>query len=364
MMKRHGIHMKYQKGLSLIELMIALVIGLLLVAATVQMFVGSRVTYSMQNELAKVQENARFAMNFISRDLRMAGYIGCTKHLTIANTLRDTANGDAAHGEYDLSVPIAIENNYASTSGTSIELPSNASPSDGTDIVSIKFSDTEGACSVTDHNTSSAVMTCTGHDFVTGQVLLVSDCKKAAIIQHTGGNPNKVVHNTGNSVSPGNCTKGLGLPIVCSTQGTAEDFTGGTVMLLRNYTYYIDQNSFGVPALYRTSIGVTDKNATLSQQELVEGVENMQVLLGLDADDDGAADCFKSSVSRCASSDSVTVTEDNIVAIRVSLVIRSIANNVTSTPQSYVLNGVTITPTDNYLRKVFTSTVTLRNRTL
>lgn len=357
----NGVLWERQRGLSLIELMISLVIGLLLMAAVVQMFVGSRVTFSMQNELAKLQENARFAMNFISQDLRMAGYIGCNKHLTVANTLRDTANSDALYDAYDLSVPFTIEDNYDSESGTDIALPTSASPTDDTDIVSIKFADSEGGCAVTDHNTSSAVMTCSGHNFVKGQVVLVSDCKKAAILQHVGGNPGKIDHNTGNSVTPGNCTKGLGLPTECTTNGAEEEFTGGTVMFLRNYTYYIDQNDFNVPALYRSTVGVVSNGATLGRQELVEGVENMQVWLGFDTNDDGVADRFTSSVD---TSGATSETIENVVAVRVSFVMRSITNNITSSPQSYVLNGDTINPTDNYLRKVFTSTIMLRNRVL
>lgn len=62
-----------QNGLSLIELMIALVLGLLIMAGMIQLFSASKVTYNMTEGLARVQENARFSFEFLARDLRMAG---------------------------------------------------------------------------------------------------------------------------------------------------------------------------------------------------------------------------------------------------------------------------------------------------
>ncbi|WP_027707094.1 PilW family protein [Zooshikella ganghwensis] len=63
-----------QKGLSLIELMIALVLGLLLVAGVIQIFLGTSQTYRLTGDIARVQENARFALDILARDIRMAGY--------------------------------------------------------------------------------------------------------------------------------------------------------------------------------------------------------------------------------------------------------------------------------------------------
>ncbi|MGB0468085.1 MAG: PilW family protein, partial [Pontibacterium sp.] len=204
-----------QRGLSMIELMVALVIGLLLTAGVLQMFVSSKATYTLQSELAKMQENARFAVEFMARDLRMAGYMGCSKNTTMANTLRDS--GGTVYAQYDLSSPVSLEDNYVTADGTSIPLPTGASPLAGSDIISVKFADGEGSCSIKDvPSESSVTIRCNSpHDFQKGEILLVSDCKQSAIFQMTnnGGNSSEVNHSDNNgSVSPGNCTKSLGFP--------------------------------------------------------------------------------------------------------------------------------------------------------
>jgi type IV pilus assembly protein PilW len=77
-----------QRGLSLVELMVALVLGLFLVAVVLQIFLSSRLTYSMSDGLARAQENARFAVEPLNRDLRMAGGNAICAGDAIAPTIR------------------------------------------------------------------------------------------------------------------------------------------------------------------------------------------------------------------------------------------------------------------------------------
>src|SRR3954468_2665925 len=64
-------------GFSLIELMISMLLGLILLAGVMQMFISSKNTYGTQQALSRVQETGRLALEFMSRDIRMAGYLGC-----------------------------------------------------------------------------------------------------------------------------------------------------------------------------------------------------------------------------------------------------------------------------------------------
>ncbi|MEP6635052.1 MAG: pilus assembly protein PilW, partial [Luteimonas sp.] len=57
--------------------MIALTIGSLLILGLVEVFSASRIAYQMSEGLARVQENGRFAVDYLQRDLRMAGHMGC-----------------------------------------------------------------------------------------------------------------------------------------------------------------------------------------------------------------------------------------------------------------------------------------------
>ncbi len=66
----------YQTGMTLIEILIALLIGAFLLGGVLQIFVSSKQTNRMQENLSRLQENGRFAMNFLTKDIRMAGYWG------------------------------------------------------------------------------------------------------------------------------------------------------------------------------------------------------------------------------------------------------------------------------------------------
>ena len=62
-----------QLGLSMIELMVAITIGLILSAGIIQIFSNSKNTYRVEESLSRVQESGRLALDFIANDVRMAG---------------------------------------------------------------------------------------------------------------------------------------------------------------------------------------------------------------------------------------------------------------------------------------------------
>ena len=64
-------------GFTLVELMVAITIGLIILAVLSQVYVGSKRTYRSQEALSRLQENGRYAIDFLGRDLRVAGYMGC-----------------------------------------------------------------------------------------------------------------------------------------------------------------------------------------------------------------------------------------------------------------------------------------------
>jgi type IV pilus assembly protein PilW len=64
--------MKRVGGFSLIELMLALTLGAIVTFGIVQLFVGNNQTYTMLNGQSRMQEAARFAVDFVSRSARAA----------------------------------------------------------------------------------------------------------------------------------------------------------------------------------------------------------------------------------------------------------------------------------------------------
>jgi type IV pilus assembly protein PilW len=73
------IKIKYSQGLSLVEIMVALLISLVLMAGVLKIMSSSKRTYALQNELAKLQDDARFIMDDLLFNLRMTGYKGCRR---------------------------------------------------------------------------------------------------------------------------------------------------------------------------------------------------------------------------------------------------------------------------------------------
>ncbi|POZ50863.1 PilW family protein [Methylovulum psychrotolerans] len=75
-MKQYG-GRRYQHGMTLIELMIAMLIGIFLLGGLIRIFTNSRHAYNLQQAVGQVQENGRFALDFLGNDLRMADFWEC-----------------------------------------------------------------------------------------------------------------------------------------------------------------------------------------------------------------------------------------------------------------------------------------------
>lgn len=93
----------------------------------------------------------------------------------------------------------------------------------------------------------------------------------------------------------------------------------------------------------------------MAAEELIEGVENMQIQYGEDLDGNRSADVYRSA-------DQV-VDWGAVVSVRISLLLQSVEDGIVSHPQTYRFNGMTTTATDRRLRRTFSTVIALRNRT-
>lgn len=339
-----------QRGLSLVEILVGMTVGLILMAGVIQIFVSSKQGYRIQTALSRLQENGRFAIEFINRDIRGAGFFGCAGNATrIVNTLN---NAD----QYAWDFSTALQGFEAQSNGTwlpalnnSITNVTDPDPLSGRDIITLRHA-TGNPTKVTKHPGnpnqdpgSADIQVNPGNGLSQGDIAMISDCVNSAIFQITNNNPDTsgtLVHNTGvNDPPPGNVTKKLG----------KEYEKAGSVIRLTTTTYYIRSDSEDRPSLYRLK-GTDDVD------ELIEGVEDMQILYGEDIDGNRG-------VSFYATADKVAIW-DNVISVRISLLLRTLEDNLASSPQSYTFNGATTTPSDRRLRRVFTVTVNLRNRAL
>lgn len=65
---------KKERGLTLIELLVALVISVLLIAGLYRTFIGQQKTYSVQEQIVDMQQNIRAAIHRMMTEIRMAGF--------------------------------------------------------------------------------------------------------------------------------------------------------------------------------------------------------------------------------------------------------------------------------------------------
>jgi type IV pilus assembly protein PilW len=83
---------QFQKGLSLIELMIAITLSIFITAAMISLFVNSKQNYRLNENMSRLQENARFAISFLARDIRMSDYRTCVAADRLATAIAGTNN--------------------------------------------------------------------------------------------------------------------------------------------------------------------------------------------------------------------------------------------------------------------------------
>lgn len=328
------------KGFSLVELMVAIVIGLILIAGVIQLFVNNNQMYRVQDAKARMQENGRYAMQILADNILSAGYTGCGTRSAIetTNTLNDS-------GAFLWNFGVAIQGNDAT--GNSQWTPnvdaSIIDPLSGTDILTVRRA-SPTSIRVTNHPGGSPpgsadIQVNPGNNLQNGDIVLVTDCISSAVFQITSNNPNtsgSLAHNTGQG-TPGNSTQQLG-----------KNYTGGFVARIDTISFFIRENPNGVPALYQ-------RTGTSNSIELVEGIENMQILFGLDTNNNGSADVYRPA--------SNVPSWNQVVSARVSLLVNSMVDNLTvDGPQTYEFNGQQITADDRQLRSVYTKTFTLRNK--
>lgn len=274
-----------QSGFTLIELMIALVLGLFIVGATSSLFLSNSQTLRTTESLSRIQENARSAFELMSRDIREAGGTPCGRNLPVANTLNNSPStgGSAWWADWGLSMRgYSGTDNFppAPSSGVGTRVA-------GTDAI-ITMNGAGSGLTVDEHNASSAQfkLNISNHGINSGDILLVCDFEQASIFQVTNANQNNttIVHNTG-SETPGNCSKGLGYasPMDCSTNGTPKTYgQNSTVVRLNVSAWHIGCNTrfdCTLPegrSLYFTNLGQVNTN-TPNMVEVIDGVNSMSM---------------------------------------------------------------------------------------
>lgn len=346
------------RGFSVIELMVAMAITVTLLLGITQVFQGSKGAYLVMEQMSRLQENGRFALDYITRDVRMAGYRGCSNlNGDLTNTLNDS-------NDVLFNFDVGIEGYDNVTTVPTELLDADINPLPGTDVVIVRGVFTPPV-RVVKNNSSAQLFSevkgtvpggCPdGTDMVSGicdmDILLVTDCRKSRVFQATNiqvasdvlnivharnGNPGNAISSWGGASAPEEETFGPGSEIV--QVGTRAFFVG---------------DNDGVPTLFV-------KRESGDPIPLVDNVEDLQVLYGRDTGGGGAnMETDEYVDASVASADWAAV-----LSARISLLLRTESDNTALETQTLNYAGATLTPADRRLRRAFTSVVTIRNRAL
>jgi type IV pilus assembly protein PilW len=318
------------RGLSLVELLISILLGLFLTSGIVSVYLGSKQNYFYEEQAARMQENGRYAMRLLQRELTMAGFFGgvlAMEAVTPASVGTDCSTGDWALNGV---APVDLLNDYSgqsspvSLSSTPFTCLDGAGIAPSTDILAIKRTASEASL----------------HSGVPAAGLTASTGEQWYLRLADGGDPR--------------WEKLRPIDLLDSAKAGASLTyweASSKIFYIRTYS---DSGKEGdsIPTLCMENLA---GNAVTSRC-LVEGVENMQLEFGIDTDDDGVANQYKAAPTGAEMAQAVTA--------RIHLLLRSILEIAGYRDDKIYALGqkVVAAQHDGFLRRVFSTTVHLRNR--
>lgn len=412
-----------QAGITLIELMVALAVSSFILLGISNIYVATKKSYVVQDEFARIQENGRFAVELLSSSVRNAGFFGCASGQGLGTVINGLNNSNDAAWNFETGL-MGYEANGTDIGDTKIINPDTQSDDntdwttaagmtsggnpisvnpdaavatlaiEGSDILVIRTSKgtgirvlkNNGAGNVWLQNTGSTGTCSNGDAKLSGlcenDILLVSDCSNSRIFQATniqavgagacGGQNNclNVEHSAG--ASPGNAQVTWNPPGNVFTEDAE-------VIKVVTKTFFVGvADSGGEPALY-----VRENDGT--PVPVVESIENMQILYGIDTDTtpDGIANKYVSANDVTDLDGNSDTVFDAVVSVKISLLVRTandipgLKRNQTSGNDYSKLTYKMVTPvspiiidpiandstsTDRRMRKMYNMTIKIRNK--
>lgn len=403
-----------QRGVSLVELMIAVALASFLLIGLIQVFGASRQAYQTSVGISRIQEGGRFAFEFLQRDLRMAGHLGWANDVArmfSATYPTPTANArvsqldnlmasddnpadqynsalELASASFPFRFDVAMQGYEAANTapGQTITLAGRAvatadhwtpqvdadlyagmtpKPLAGSDIVVMRFLGQDGVPARFDKDANTVSYVDAGDaGFMKAQRFYgIANYGAAALFQAPAA-------PTGTTVT---IAAGAGGANERLFQSASEPLRGNVMLYPANiYAYYVGLGASGAPSLFRAVYS----GSTWSSEELVEGVEMLQLTYGRDSLTanlpDGSVDSY---VTASALVSGLTTEADraarwrSVGAVRVGMLIRSSERAGTPDRNEATVGNLQIGRSiidlpegDALLRRPYESTVALRNR--
>ncbi|WP_226666303.1 PilW family protein [Microbulbifer aggregans] len=314
-----------QRGLSLIELMIGILLSSMLLLGVLQVFQSNTSASRTQTAFSRVQESGRFAIDLLSKKIRAADYWGCApdqnsivNHLVNPTGVFDSIGADGVQGINDAAS----------------ETIGSKAVKAGTDVLIL--SGTVDACAGGGRMVAPAVATpgspvvrgdC---PVVAGDIVLLANCKAGDVVAVSS-----ISGETSRTITQGS---------------TLQEVYGADSKILKPYRtkYFISASQAGENSLF-----VNDESG--NTQELVPGIEDMQVSYGRDTSGDGVVNIWQSAENNLVNMEQVT-------AIKLELLVASEAGAAVGAQTVTRLDGTQSNYNDGRLRKLYVATVKVRNR--
>jgi type IV pilus assembly protein PilW len=292
-----------ERGVSLIELMVSLVIGLLLIGGAVTVYLQSKSTYTTSETVARLQETGRYALSIIEPDVRLAGFWGMTNRAEgVENTVADTA----------------IVNNCAAGWIGDAARAIDAINGDGT--------------------AGAYTLSCTATNRSTGADVLMVRRAASKVAAAVSASQVQVQSNRVQAVVFKNASMPAGFTAAASQ----------TRDMVAN-VYYVSQSANRYSLRRRSLAG-----STMVDEEVIPGIQDLQVQFGIDTTNDGTADRYDNPG---------TVGAGRIVAARIWLLIVADDREMGfSDPATYQYANASYPAfTDGRRRILLSKTIQIRN---
>jgi type IV pilus assembly protein PilW len=324
-----------QRGLTLIELMLAVTLGFLVSAVVLSLYINTGRSLAQNERYAWMQENARFALKALSEDLSMADFWGRVIPTDVVTSNVTPPVGDCGEDIdiYDANAAILVNNYHVGPAVTQFTPCADITTDRraNTDVLAIKRVEGSSTASTFidaadvdgDANTTE-ILTLGASDLTDGDVYLRSTVNTGTFID-----------DASSSNPPGT--------------GQADWRYMPRVYFIRDY---YESAADGIPALCRLVISGIELTTT---ECIAEGVEDFHVQFGIDTDQDAIANFYTSTPS--------AGDLENTVSARLYLLARSIdADPHFTNDTQYVLGDATVAAAnDGFYRRVYSTTVALRN---
>lgn len=268
-----------QRGLTLIELLVAMTLGLVLIGGVLSVVVTTRQTLRVNENLARMQEGARFSFEIMAREIREAGLIPCGTRLT-ANVLRTSGSPNMAWwADTDAGMLRGFDETQDSVDIVAIGTDPEERVA-GTDAIVLlrPAGDELSFRQITAHDAAATTFSfSTPTAFNDSQVALVCDGRSSALfqIQTASSAPPTIQYGAATL----NCSTALGsVEPACATPTPKTFDPDATVARWDPAFWYVGVNNQGGRSLFRARIGQNASGQIVTvREEMSPGVENLQI---------------------------------------------------------------------------------------